>query len=92
MQMYTCPACAWPGLADPPRTTQSGGSFEVCPSCGIQFGYSDENSGDGAGRTSYYRGWGVKWYTEGARWSGSQPAPEGWDGKAQFAHRDAAGK
>jgi hypothetical protein len=51
MQEFTCPACGFPDLHDEPRTEASGGSFEICPSCGIQFGYSDENGGD-SGRPS----------------------------------------
>ena len=84
MQRYTCPACGYPGLLDEPRTELSGGSFEICPSCGIQFGYSDEHGGNAQGRASFYRGWGTKWYLDGARWHAPDAPPAGWDGREQY--------
>jgi hypothetical protein len=80
---FRCPACGYPGLTEPPRS-DTGGSFEICPSCGIEFGYSDENGGDAECRPSFYRGWGLKWYTDGMKWSGAQPPPPDWDPEGQF--------
>jgi hypothetical protein len=42
---YVCPVCGYPGLHDPPRGEATGGSYEICPSCGFQFGVSDEDRG-----------------------------------------------
>lgn len=85
MATYTCPACGFRGLDKPPRVEGSGGSFEICPSCGIQFGYSDEMGGDVSSRPSFYRGWGTKWYSDGAKWHDPSPPPDGWDGRRQYA-------
>ena len=40
--MFTCPVCGYDRLVEPPRT-KCGGSWEICPSCGFQFGVSDED-------------------------------------------------
>jgi hypothetical protein len=36
---HRCPVCGY-ALAEPAWTPERGGSFEICPSCGIQFGYT----------------------------------------------------
>jgi hypothetical protein len=35
-----CPVCGYDELFEPARTAGSGGSFEICASCGFQFGVS----------------------------------------------------
>ena len=42
---YRCPVCGYPGLDEPPRTEESGASYEICPSCGFEFGVTDEDRG-----------------------------------------------
>ncbi len=40
---YTCPVCGYPCLTERPRLPRSGGGwFEICPSCGSQFGLTDD--------------------------------------------------
>ena len=78
---FTCPACGFPGLLNPPWTGTSA-SDDICPSCGIQFGYHDARS-DGAWREGFHRGWGQKWFADGARWHFPK-APDGWDGLEQY--------
>ena len=48
-----CPACGYDGLEEPPWTDGSA-SDEICPSCGIQFGYEDFAGGDVDARKSVH--------------------------------------
>jgi hypothetical protein len=72
---YMCPVCGYPELTEPPRVAGSGGSYEICPSCGFEFGYTDDDLGFS------YDTWRAKWIAEGMRWDPSdvEPAPDGWD-------------
>ena len=77
---HTCPCCGFPALKEPPRSTSGGGSYEICPSCGFQFGVSDDDAG------FTYAGWRARWKTRGLRWSSKGIAPpRGWDAKSQLA-------
>jgi hypothetical protein len=84
MASYMCPACGYPGLLEPPHAENGAASDEICPACGIHFGYEDEIGCDENARASYYRGWGGKWHVDGARWWSSRASPADWDGEAQF--------
>lgn len=58
-------------------------SDEMCPSCGIQFGYQD------AGRTvedrePIYAEWRLRWVQEGAPWRSVGPSHKGWDPREQL--------
>lgn len=78
-QTYHCPICGYPGLLDRPRTANGGGSDEICPSCGFQFGYTD----DDLGFTDEQ--WRAKWTSEGMPWADPvHPHPAGWDPVAQL--------
>lgn len=77
---HSCPVCQYPKLKEAPRSKSGGGSYEICPSCGFQFGVDDDDKGltFTAARTA--------WLKRGAPWSSSgQKAPKGWDGKTQAA-------
>jgi hypothetical protein len=76
---YQCPVCGYPKLRERPRTRGGGGSFEICPSCGFQFGVTDDDRGISYGE------WRVKWRTNGMKWSSQQKPPAGWDPVAQMA-------
>lgn len=73
-----CPVCgfelwfeAWKGELP---------SDEICPSCGIQFGYYDATPEGAEGRKAIYTEWRNRWIDEGFPWNGvSQEPPEGWD-------------
>ena len=55
-ESFVCPACGYPDLTEPPWS-ESGGSFEICPSCGIQFGYTDAAGGDIERRRRIWAEW-----------------------------------
>lgn len=76
---HTCPVCGYPKLLEKPRTRAGGGSFEICPSCGFQFGVSDDDEGFN------YEQWREKWRAAGMKWSSLQPTPHGWDPRTQLA-------
>jgi rubredoxin len=41
---HVCPVCDYPYLKEEPRT-EDGGSYEICPRCGFQFGVTDDDLG-----------------------------------------------
>ena len=76
-----CPVCGYDGLTEPVRTPRSGGgSYEICPSCGFQFGVTDDDLGH------TYASWREEWIRRGLPWSGAgQPPPLRWDPQIQLA-------
>lgn len=78
--MPTCPVCGYPGLEEPARSTGGGGSYEICPSCGFQFGVDDDDKG------ITYDDWRARWSAKGLTWSSQGiSTPKNWDAKAQLA-------
>jgi hypothetical protein len=75
---YMCPCCGFPGLREPPRSAGGGGSYEICPSCGFQFGVSDDDAG------FTYESWRTRWESRGMPWSSSGiERPRGWNAQEQ---------
>lgn len=76
---FRCPVCGYAGLDEPPRTPESGPSYEICPSCGFEFGVTDDDRGFS------YTGWRQEWIADGTRWwSRAHREPPGWDPDAQL--------
>jgi hypothetical protein len=76
---HLCPVCGYPELREPPRSRSGGGSYEICPSCGFQFGVSDDDSG-----WTYLR-WRQRWRDDGMIWSSHGiPKPPKWNPRAQL--------
>jgi hypothetical protein len=76
---YRCPVCGYLGLTDPPRTEALGGSYEICPCCGFEFGVSDDDRGYS------YQQWRADWIAYGMTWwSSARPAPADWDPRRQL--------
>lgn len=77
---YTCPVCGFDGLEDPPRSPDSGGSYEICSSCGFEFGVTDDDRG------YTYEAWRARWIARGMPWEtpNAGPPPNGWDAHAQL--------
>lgn len=73
---YLCPACGYPGLQELPRSPcTGGGSYEICPSCGFEFGVTDDDLG------YTYDDWRRRWVADGMPWrsQGIEPPPPDWD-------------
>ncbi len=77
---HTCPVCGYPKLKETPRTKNGGGSYEICPSCGFQFGVSDDDVGE------TYESWREKWRTAGMKWTSPTKPPAHWDPTKQLRH------
>ncbi|MFM8930704.1 MAG: hypothetical protein ACKOS8_02355 [Gemmataceae bacterium] len=53
---------------------------EMCPCCGLQFGYDDFGGSSPEGRQLIYDTWRVKWINSGMKWqSVGISAPQIWD-------------
>ncbi|MGY4719894.1 hypothetical protein [Naumannella huperziae] len=84
--LHTCPVCGYPELSEEPRT-ESGGSYEICWSCGFEFGVTDDDLGYS------YDSWRHLWIERGMPWDSEplHPRPEGWDPAAQLARLESGG-
>ncbi len=76
---FICPVCGFPDLTEQPRHPETGGSDEICPSCGFQFGYDDDD------RAISFEQWREDWIKRGTPWSSKGiPQPLDWDAKIQL--------
>ena len=76
---FICPVCGFPELMEKPRGSETGGSYEICPSCGFQFGVSDDDEG------FTFLGWRQAWIEAGAKWqSVARPPPSEWNPHLQL--------
>jgi hypothetical protein len=74
-----CPVCGFPGLKKPAYRMEILGSFEICPSCSFQFGFTDDDRG------ITHEQWRKQWIDGGMVWDkGSSRSPEDWDPKKQL--------
>lgn len=82
---YVCPVCGYDRLCDLPWQDDSP-SDDICPSCGIQFGYHDASGGDTAARDRIHRAWRQRWIELGMPWHSAKAElpPVGWDPAAQL--------
>lgn len=80
----TCPVCGFGGLLEPPWTGETA-SDEICPSCGIHFGYDDAGGGVSARRAEVYADWRLRWIANGKLWfSNARKPPDGWSPDLQL--------
>ncbi len=82
-----CPACGFPLDYQPWKGENA--SHEICPCCGIHFGYDDAARGDAAARPILYLGWRNCWRAHGCRWWSKNPPPANWDSKTQLESLEA---
>jgi hypothetical protein len=82
--MFVCPACGFPGLDEQPWRAVNDASFEICPCCGIQFGFHDWADGKEANRGAIHLEWRRAWIREGMPWRDVYPPPPGWDPHKQL--------
>ncbi len=73
-----CPVCGYE--LDIPSWDGELPSDEICPSCGIQFGYNDATGGDMELRRKVHDTWRSEWVAKGMPWSSvGQAPPKDWD-------------
>jgi hypothetical protein len=77
---FRCPVCGYANLSEPPRGKSGGGSYEICPSCGFEFGVTDDDEG------FTYSSWRRQWIDSGMIWYGkdSDPPPIDWNPNEQL--------
>jgi hypothetical protein len=64
--MFTCPVCAYNKMPYPPE------DFEICPCCGVEFGYHDHRKSHKQLRD--------EWLARGAPWFNPlSPPPQNWN-------------
>ena len=77
---YVCPVCGYDELTEPPYDDldlRTSSSFEICPCCGTEFGYTDSNLSHDALR--------AQWIMVGMTWHfASHERPKGWEPTAQL--------
>lgn len=62
---FKCPVCEWPNLGEDPLER----TFEICPQCGVEFGYDDAGNTHAELR--------ARWIAAGRPWwSRVTPKPE----------------
>lgn len=85
---YTCPVCGYSHLTEPPRRSPSRGpSYEICPGCGFEFGYTDDDRG------YTYESWRAEWVADAMPWrTDFEPPPDDWDPQAQLDRLLSAGQ
>ena len=72
MNQNICPVCGWPNLEEPPVQ-----SFEICPSCGTEFGHTDAYRSHDELR--------FEWIRRGLRWHATWVAPpSAWNPRTQL--------
>lgn len=76
---FTCLVCGFPHLTEPPRPESGGGSFEICPCCGYQFGVDDDDE-----QIPYAKAR-ADWVQHGMPWRSTNPPPRQWDPKHQLS-------
>jgi hypothetical protein len=87
-----CPVCGY-ALDFEPWHGHSP-SDEICPCCGIQFGYDDAAGGDVQIRQKIYEQWRQRWIEKGMPWdsAGIEDPPPGWDPQAQLKQLTCRGQ
>lgn len=75
----TCPVCGYDHLAEPPRNRAGDASMETCPSCGFQFGVTDDKQGVN------YDDHRSEWIAKGMQWfSQHKKTPRNWNPNTQL--------
>src|ERR1700724_2060317 len=71
-EKHTCPVCGFAELDEPAYDAYGCASFNICPSCGTEFGYDDS--------TTAHKQLRHRWIEDGMHWaSRAMTPPIGWD-------------
>ncbi len=73
-----CRVCGYVNETPPWGEDGETPSFEICPCCGVEFGYEDATP-------QAVRAYRTKWLANGARWFTPELRPADWDLEAQMA-------
>lgn len=74
---FICPVCGFPDLTEPPYDQHGCASFDICPCCGTEFGYTDARKSHDQLRD--------EWLAAGAHWhSRAVQQPPGWNALNQL--------
>ena len=83
----TCAACGYSHLRAPQRSASGGASHEICPSCGFEPGYTDDD------QEITPAAWGKQWKAKGSAWfSKGFPQPADWKPAVAKTKKPAAKK
>jgi hypothetical protein len=78
IERNTCPVCGYPELEVPAYDSYGCSSQDICPCCGIQFGYDDARTSHEELRR--------RWLSQGAPWfSAATLPPPNWSATRQLA-------
>jgi hypothetical protein len=76
---YPCPVCGYSDFDEPPWSSNGSPSYDICPSCGVEFAYQDFGR-DEVERRNRWHDLRQKWIGSGMRWSSSvHPLPPDWN-------------
>lgn len=83
---HTCLVCGYQHLKEPPYKGHGFGSYEICASCGFQYGYDDQGLPyKDTVKKGYLEEYRREWSNKGYPWfSQSTRQPDNWDGKKQL--------
>ena len=82
-KVFHCPACGFPLDFEP--WVNDSPLDEICPCCGIQFGYDDSAGGDLQRRSDVYEQWRRQWIAKGMPWySRGTEVPRDWNPTKQI--------
>lgn len=76
--LHVCPVCGFPGLKQLAWPNVGMPSFEICPSCGIQFGY-DDMTRYVEQRQEIHKAWRKRWMRAGMNWWSKRQPPFNWN-------------
>lgn len=80
---YVCPVCGFTNLEEP-AYARGLPSYEICPSCGTEFGYDDAHAE--ASRTDVFAALRQQWVDRGLPWSSAATDPPAqWNPAEQLA-------
>lgn len=82
INMNRCFVCNYNELLEPPFDEEGVPSDEICPCCGIHYGYDDDDVPD---KEAVYKKWRDNWVSNGCVWfsKGRRP-PVGWNSIEQL--------
>lgn len=79
--LFTCSVCGYPGLDEQPYDSLGCPSYNICPSCGTEFGYDDSSNAHAVLRADWINA-GMIW------WSTSTTQPHRWDPLSQLKNAE----